>query len=255
MKLRLKGAETYIEAYGPGSVSLTFVRSLRTGETDAWNSGHNTLPTLAVRLGRAEFFKNCRRGIYVFLDRIDAIGSREQSWRVVRIGTHSVKTGGSKSTLWGRLRQHKGSLRDGGGNHRGSIFRLLVGDALIEKEGLRDRFPHWGIKGSATQEIQQSELPLEQKVSSYIRQLPFLVIKVDPATDGPEHRAYLERNLIALLSSARNDRGTDWLGNYSTRTAVRESGLWNNNHVGEEYDPAFLDLLEYYVQDMRNGRT
>ena len=48
--------------------------------------------------------------------------------RVVRVGTHGLKTG-SRSTLWGRLRQHRGT-RGGGGNHRGSVFRLHVGQAL-----------------------------------------------------------------------------------------------------------------------------
>jgi hypothetical protein len=35
----------------------------------------------------------------------------------------------------------------------------------------------------------------------------------------------------------------DWLGHYSDRERVRRSGLWNQNHVEEAYDPAFLDVL------------
>ena len=31
------------------------------------------------------------------------------------------------------------------------------------------------------------------------------------------------------------------------REIVRRSGLWNNNHVDENYDPAFISLLEHYV--------
>jgi len=34
------------------------------------------------------------------------------------------------TTLWARLSQHRGSAKSGGGNHRCSIFRLLVGRAL-----------------------------------------------------------------------------------------------------------------------------
>jgi len=48
--------------------------------------------------------------------------------RVVRVGTHGLKTG-STSTLWGRVHQHR-DTREGGGNHRGSVFRLHVGQAL-----------------------------------------------------------------------------------------------------------------------------
>ena len=53
--------------------------------------------------------------------------------RVVRVGTHGLRP--SHSTLWGRLSQHKGSVgggMPGGGNHRGSVFRLHVGSALLQ---------------------------------------------------------------------------------------------------------------------------
>ena len=52
--------------------------------------------------------------------------------RIVRVGTHALKTG-SKTKLWTRLKQHKGITRTGGGNHRGSIFRKIMGAALIKK--------------------------------------------------------------------------------------------------------------------------
>ena len=67
--------------------------------------------------------------------------------RIVRIGTHALKWNG-KTTLWNRLRQHKGTVRGlnpGTGNHRGSVFREHVGTALIK----RDKWPvevagNWG---------------------------------------------------------------------------------------------------------------
>jgi hypothetical protein len=49
---------------------------------------------------------------------------------IVRVGTHALETG-SQTTLWKRLSQHRGQARSGSGNHRGSIFRLIVGTALI----------------------------------------------------------------------------------------------------------------------------
>jgi len=196
-------------------------------------------------------WKLIKRGIYIFLgqniDTDNAIYSQ-----IVRVGTHSVKSGGSKSTIWGRLRQHKGNIGDGGGNHRGSIFRLLVGDAVIRKEGLEDQFPDWGVKRNAPKSVRKTELPLEQRVSKYIRQLPCLVIKVDPETNGPRHRGYLERNMIALLSQIQRNDTQTWLGEYSSRAAVRDSKLWNNNHTDEQYDPEFLNLLEYYIKEMEN---
>ena len=50
--------------------------------------------------------------------------------RVVRVGTHAL-TSSSRTTLWKRLSQHKGQKASGGGNHRGSIFRLLVGSTVL----------------------------------------------------------------------------------------------------------------------------
>ena len=34
---------------------------------------------------------------------------------------------------------------------------------------------------------------------------------------------------------------------------VRDSGLWNQNHVDEGYDPAFLDVLERFVEESGAG--
>ena len=47
----------------------------------------------------------------------------------MRVGTHGLKSG-SRSTLWAPLSQHRGTARSSDGNHRGAIFRGLVGIAL-----------------------------------------------------------------------------------------------------------------------------
>jgi hypothetical protein len=39
----------------------------------------------------------------------------------------------------------------------------------------------------------------------------------------------------------------EWLGHYSDRERVRLSGLWNNNHTHETYNPSFLDEMEHRV--------
>jgi hypothetical protein len=58
----------------------------------------------------------------------------------------------------------------------------------------------------------------------------------------------IERNAIALLSNygkaVIDPPSPDWLGRHCDRERVRISGLWNNNHVDEAYDPGFLDLME-----------
>ena len=95
-------------------------------------------------------------------------------FRVVRVGTHALKAG-SKSTLWGRLSQHRGTARAGGGNHRGSIFRLLVGIALARRSGI-PLPPSWGLGGDPgtaarwlgmeRAEVRRSEAELEASVNS-----------------------------------------------------------------------------------------
>ncbi len=76
-----------------------------------------------------------KRGVYFFFEPFEERTTSGSGLRVTRVGTHGLKAG-SRSTLWKRLRQHRGTLRGkyaGGGNHRGSVFRLHVGTALIHK--------------------------------------------------------------------------------------------------------------------------
>jgi hypothetical protein len=74
-----------------------------------------------------------RHGVYFFYE--DGEARADGSPRVVRVGTHAL-TATSGTTLWGRLRQHRGRVggrNPGGGNHRASIFRGHVGTALIRQ--------------------------------------------------------------------------------------------------------------------------
>ena len=175
--------------------------------------------------------------------------------RVVRVGTHGLKTP-SHSTLWGRLSQHRGTSR-GSGNHRGSIFRLLLGIALVRREDI-GLPPSWGVGGDpgvaarrlglGRADVKSAEADLEARVSRYLGDMPFLWLGVGDEPGPASQRGLIERNAIALLSSYREPSpdppSVDWLGRFSDRERVRRSGLWNNNHVDEDYDPSFLDILE-----------
>jgi hypothetical protein len=193
------------------------------------------------------------RGVYFFREPGEYRTTRSGFARIVRVGTHAVAAG-ARSTLWGRLRAHRGS-QDGRGNHRGSIFRLHIGTALLE----RDReaigeLPTWAQGSSAAREIRASEADHERRVSAHVGSMSVLWVCV-PDEPGPEsHRAYIERNSIALLSNRLNPLdppSTEWLGRHSPRHEIRNSGLWNLNHVREHHDPGFLDLLEHYVATTR----
>ena len=165
--------------------------------------------------------------------------------RVVRVGTHALKQG-SGTRLWTRLSQHKGQLRSGGGNHRGSVFRRHVGTALIERGSLD--CPTWDDRsGTASREVRNSERPLEIAVSKTIREMPFLWLAVEDEPGPASLRGYIERNAIALLSNYAkppiDPPSPSWLGHHCNREKIRRSGMWNSNHVQERHDPAFLDEL------------
>ena len=208
--------------------------------------------TLAACDGRMDW---PRRGIYFFFEPSEVRSQSGGGARVVRIGTHALNAS-SRSTLWGRLAQHRGPARHPGGNHRGSIFRLLVGTALAQR-GDCVRPASWGAGASLTAAAQQfgttpdaiknNEAELERCVSATIGRMPFLWLAVPDAPGRHSERRHIERNTIALLShafgAAADPPSPNWLGRYSDRPLVRTSGLWNNNHVREDYDAGFLDTL------------
>lgn len=194
------------------------------------------------------------RGVYFFFE---ANETRETSDypRLTRIGTHAVSAG-SGTSLWNRLRTHRGALSgsyEGGGNHRGSVFRKRVGEALIERDGLHDDFPKWSEGSTAGRELRLEEHELEQRVSEYIRNLPFLWVAVNDEPGPDSDRAYIERNAIALVSNydeePLNPRADEWLGFESPCEEIQESGLWNVNHVDESHDSAFLERMADAIDD------
>lgn len=223
------------------------------------------LAGLEIRVGGIRRLANCTgrmnwpaRGLYFFCETEKIRSGAER--RVVRIGTHGLKTG-SRSTLWGRLLQHRGAADYGGGNHRGSIFRLLTGIALARRDGIRLP-PSWGVGsdpgaaakrlGADRANVKRAEADLETRVSRYIGAMPFLWLDVGDAPGPASDRGVIERNAIALLSGYREPApdppSSEWLGHFSDRERVRRSGLWNNNHVDEAYDPSFLDAMERRIE-------
>lgn len=225
---------------------------VRQRDTDRF---YELLDQLSARVGGPVRLRDCTssgwptHGVYFFFEggepRLDG------SPRVVRIGTHAL-TATSTATLWRRLATHRGHVggsRPGGGNHRGSIFRLHVGTALLGGDEwpieVRDS---WRRK-DADRETRQAEYPLERAVTQHICNMPVLWLAVSDRED----RGLIERNSIGLLS--RRSGGLDpamptWLGLDADNEKVRTSALWNVNHVDDAYDPTFLDTLDRLVQDV-----
>jgi hypothetical protein len=230
------------------------------------NRFYSLMDSLREQLGGYRYLAGCRgktrwprRGLYFFLEEGES-RSTGAGLRIVRVGTHAL-TATSKTTLWNRLSQHRGTLEPLGGNHRGSIFRLHVGEALLRSGNSHvPAVQTWGKGTSAPKEVTVIEKPLEAEVSSIIGAMPFLWLEVENGPDGSHQRGYLERNAIGLLSHYNHDPGidppsNDWLGRHCSREAIRRSGIWNVNHVTEQYDSAFLDALQACIDRAGDRHT
>ncbi len=186
-----------------------------------------------------------KQGVYFFFEEGELRLQSGDGMRVVRVGTHAL-TATSRATLWSRLRQHKGNAQNGTGNHRGSIFRLLLGEALQLRAQIN--CSTWG--NNAPADVRLAEVPFEAEVSQYIRtRMPFIVLEVLT----PELRTQVELNRNALLSNSErtplDPHSSSWLGLHSPRPLVLQSGLWNQQHVNEAWQPGFIDeLMQPFLQ-------
>lgn len=216
---------------------------------------YDALDCLSKRIGGPRRLAACSgridwpgRGVYFFMEEGEDRSESGSGRRLVRVGTHALKLG-SNTTLWNRLSQHKGQSQSGGGNHRGSIFRLIVGTALVERG--KHQCQTWGHGSTASRQIREGERQLECAVSEVIGAMPFLWLAIEDEPGPASLRGHIERNSIALLSNFDKDpidRASDgWLGHACNRERVRRSGLWNQNHVEEGYDRRFLDVLEELI--------
>src|SRR5579863_8016157 len=98
----------------------------------------------------------------------------------------------------------------------------------------------WSVGSSAPKAVRLAEAILEQDVSRYIGDMPFLWVEVSDAPSPASLRAYIERNCIALLSNLGKPPidapSAEWLGSHSPQETIRRSGLWNTKHVAERED-------------------
>jgi hypothetical protein len=191
------------------------------------------------------------KGVYFFFEQNE---TRQDSNfdRVVRIGTHAA-IANSNATLYDRLYNHKGS-KDLTGNHRGSVFRKLIGYSLLYNDRLK--YPYWGDKSKKSDKlITSSEKPLEQIVSTYLHTLTFSVLEVPGPSSKNNDRAFIEKNSIALLSNydrpAIDTCSKKWLGQYSSDPKIIGSGLWNSNYVNcKNIDINYFNTFEKHLAKM-----
>lgn len=224
------------------------------------------LDSLEAMLGGKQRLSKCNgrmdwpsHGIYFFFEEGENRHESGDGQRVVRIGTHALKES-SKNTLWKRLSSHRGNSDGQGGNHRGSIFRLLVGEAL-KNQGMQGNYPKearesWGKGSSAPVGIRRNEIPVEKNVSEVIGNMPFLWL----AVPDRQQRGIIEEYCVSLLSNfdveAPIDRPSDtWLGRHLNPKRARhiQSGLWQTEHVDSVLFRQRTDFVAEVMQPLLRG--
>ncbi len=176
-----------------------------------------------------------RDGIYVLFDEgEEAHGGA----RIVRVGTHT-----GDHQLRSRLRQHFVDE-----NKDRSIFRKHVERCLLANDPF---LAQWNIDLTTRKEREkhagridmEKQRAVEKRVTRYLRKnLSFCTIPVARKYD----RLLWEARLIATVASCPSCHASEhWLGNRSPVKAVRESGLWQVNHVdGEPMSAKELSTLK-----------
>lgn len=208
-------------------------------------NGGKELPTLKSALDT----KLPSQGVYYFFDANEPTRYSANLPRLVRIGTHAISAG-SKATLRDRLRAHFGT-NDGYGNHRSSVFRLHVGEAIIRRDSLRSRYPKWGSGQSADRSVSESERGLERMVSSYVSNLRLLCVDVSDTANKASARSKIERNSIALFTEnliSLEPPSSEWLGLHSAHDVISSLGLWNIKETGGVADLSIVKVIKNCIE-------
>ena len=146
--------------------------------------------------------------------------------RIVRVGTHT-----GNDQLRSRLKQH--FLVE---NKDRSIFRKNIGRALLNKN--KDPFrSDWELDLTARRAKDQHsgridmnrQKAIEKRVSDYIQSnFRFVVAPVNEK----EQRLRIESRLISTVSLCDTCQpSAAWLGQFSPKQKIRESGLWLVNEL------------------------
>ena len=163
-------------------------------------------------------------GLYLLFEQgEDAHGGE----RIVRVGSHR-----GRDNLAKRLCKHFVAE-----NKDRSIFRKNIGRAILSRN--EDRFPEqweWDLISRANRAKYQDRLDwdrlreVEGEVTAYIRhRFRFAVLPVSP--DKAQHLAF-EADMIATVAQCPCcGPSPKWLGQYSPKAAIRDSGLWQTQHI------------------------
>lgn len=150
-------------------------------------------------------------GIYLFYEKGENRSDGTQ--RIVRVGTHVAD-----GRLPDRLRHHYR------GDRYSSVFRWHLGRALLRLQNApRPEIDAWEVKNGP--KMPEVEDLVSRYMSSSFQFSCFAVPEKD-------ERLKLEAWLIYILSTCTFcSPSADWLGHQSPEALIRNTGLWNVDHV------------------------
>lgn len=167
-----------------------------------------------------------RNGIYVIFEKGETFNDID---RIVRVGTHT-----GEKQLRSRLNQH--FVKE---NKNRSIFRKNIGRCFLNKEK-NQYLDLWELDITSKADKDKNlklldldfEKKLEKRISEYIQtNLSFCVFQVDTK----EQRLFWESKIVSTLAKSNElIPSTNWLGNYSTKDKIKQSGLWQVNELYKE---------------------
>jgi hypothetical protein len=210
----------------------------------------NSLPALRFPFDVSRIPLN---GIYVLFEQGEVAHGAN---RIVRVGTHT-----GNNQLPSRLCQH--FLIE---KKDRSIFRKNIGRALLNRDN--DPFlPVWELDRTSRAVRNQHggidtdrQNAIEKAVSDYIRDhFSFVVFRVDDKVE----RLMLESKMISTVSLCDAcPPSAQWLGQFSPKRKIRESGLWLVNELYKvtlslrdlERLPAVLSRLDHPGRSARARR-
>ncbi len=181
-------------------------------------------------------------GIYAFYERGESWGHGGRRPRIVRIGTH--RDGNFRNRiaehflLTGDKRMDFDATRPA--PHARSVFRINLGRALLHRA--RDAYLDvWNIDFTTRRARAEhghrrdiaKEKAVEAEITRRLREdfaFRFIIVNEQTRRMGAEG---LERRLIGTLAGCAQCRpSAAWLGHASPVERIRQSGLWQVQHLG-----------------------
>lgn len=179
-------------------------------------------------------------GIYFFYEQSEIWGHGGAWPRIVRIGTHRQGNFRSRIKEHYLLDESKMNFdRNKPKPSDRSIFRTNIGRALLSKD-TDDYLQIWGTNFTQTEcreylgchRNTDKEKRIESTVTRILRErfsFRFVVIHSEMERMGSEG---LEKSLIGTVASCKLCKpSAHWLGYYSPKKQIRESGLWLVQHL------------------------